>query len=70
MINAVTRFPTTDKAKAIHSALRKNIKKNIRAKWDGCALKIHSIKDLEVKYVVHVFSYKIFQSSKQKSVPS
>ena len=68
-INRVTGFQTLDQPKTLRSDKREAIEKNTGAKWIYRGMRIDTIKEPLLDYVVRIISHKFYQSSKMNSVP-
>ena len=67
--NRVTGFPTLDQPKTLRSDKRETIEKNTGAKWNNRGMKIDTIKDPLLDFVVRIISHKFYQSSRLNNVP-
>ena len=69
IINRVTSYPTLDQPKTLRSDSKEVIEKNIGEKWNKRGMKIDTITDPLLDFVVRVISHKFYQSSRLNSVP-
>lgn len=63
MIHHITSLPMLTKAKTTKSIGRAELEKKTLAKWDGRGMKISSVIDAELKFVIHVIAHKIYSLS-------
>lgn len=67
-IHAVTIFYSTGEVILLRSMPKDNVEKVTGSKWDGKAMPMSNINDPVVKYVLMVFGYRIYYSSKMNSI--
>ena len=69
VVHRVTRLPILDRLRSLCSDAKETIEKNIGAKWNKRGIKIDTIIDPLVNFVVRVISHNFYQSSKLNNVP-
>ena len=68
-INRVTGFPTLDQPETLISDKMEVMEKNTSAKWNNRGMKIDTIKEPLLEFVVRIISHKFYQSSRLNIVP-
>ena len=68
MIHKVMGFPMLSKAKTTKTLGQDELQKKTLAKWDGRGLKINNVTDVELRFGIHIITYKIYRLSKLNSV--
>lgn len=58
-----------DRPKATKNLPWVDLTKKTKAKWDGRGMKLNGVTNMEIKFSIHVITYKIYSSSQKNSVP-
>ena len=69
IVHRVIGFPTLDRPKTLRSDKRETIEKNTGAKWNNRGMKIDTIKDPLLDFVVSIVFHMFYQSNRLNSVP-
>ena len=69
MIHKITGLPMLSKVKTTKTLSKEELQKKTLAEWDGRALKISSVTDVELRFGIHIIAHKIYSSSRSNSVP-
>ena len=68
MIHQITSLPMLAKAKMTKTLGWDELEKKTLAEWDGRGMKISSVTDMELKFVIHIIAHKIYSSSRLNNV--
>ena len=69
MVHRVIGFPTLDGPKTLRSDSKEAIERNIGENWNKRGMKIDTVIDPLLDFVVRVISHKFYQSIRLNSVP-
>lgn len=65
----MTGYPTLDRPKTLRSYSKEVIEKNTEAKWNKRGMKIDTITDPLLDFVIRVISHKFYQSNRLNKIP-
>ena len=68
MIHKIIGLPIISKVKTTKTLGQEELQKKTLAKWDGKGLKINNVSDVELRFGIHIFSHKIYNSSQLNNV--
>ena len=62
-------YPMLNKSMATKTLAQAELAKKTLVKWYVRGMKLNSVSDMEIKFVIHVIAHKIYSSSRLNSVP-
>lgn len=64
----ITRYPMMDKSKYTKTLGQEELKKLTLVEQDGRGMKLKNVTDMEINFIIHVITQKMYSSSHQNSV--